>query len=258
VEKKKRTPIPEEVSDQLLFATDYTCCICRRPDRPLQIHHIDEDPSNNDISNLAVLCLDCHHKTQVHGGFGKRYTPGVVCKYREDWLRTVGTKRARQTRLNPDRASRAPMQRMSAEYARQHAQRLRTLYASFSTGIDLLHTYIEQLHRYASPPGNAPLLNEPLEQRKERLRPICEQAEELLNSTIPQIRIEPGAEHVCDLYKTFRSVVDQCVSAIDYEHTRSGFLSGLYTMFNLQQADKKFADLQTAIRDHLRRIDQLC
>jgi hypothetical protein len=64
------------------------------PERPVQIHHIDENPANNDVSNLAVLCLLCHDKTQVHGGFGRTYSPGAIRKYRDDWLRIVREKRA--------------------------------------------------------------------------------------------------------------------------------------------------------------------
>jgi hypothetical protein len=48
-----------------------TCCRCRTPGRPIQIHHIDGDPANNAEENLAVLCLDCHDDTLVTGGFGR-------------------------------------------------------------------------------------------------------------------------------------------------------------------------------------------
>ena len=33
---------------------EQTCC--------LDIHHIDNNPSNNDIGNLAILCVMCHRK----------------------------------------------------------------------------------------------------------------------------------------------------------------------------------------------------
>jgi len=29
-------------------------------DRALSVHHIDEDPTNNDLDNLEVLCRSCH------------------------------------------------------------------------------------------------------------------------------------------------------------------------------------------------------
>jgi uncharacterized membrane protein len=93
---KRRDPLTEAESAEILFASDSTCCKCRIPHRPLQIHHIDDDRSNNDPSNLAVLCLECHHETQVQGGFGRTLTPRLVRMYRDRWLCTVQEVRSRQ------------------------------------------------------------------------------------------------------------------------------------------------------------------
>jgi hypothetical protein len=49
----------------------------------------DEDPSNNVPANLAVLCLECHNRTQVSGGFGRQLTDTLVIKYRDEWLARV-------------------------------------------------------------------------------------------------------------------------------------------------------------------------
>jgi len=51
----------------------------------VQIHHIDDDPSNNMVENLAVLCFLCHHETQIQGGFSRTLTPDLVSRYRDDW-----------------------------------------------------------------------------------------------------------------------------------------------------------------------------
>lgn len=61
---KTRTPIPEETAASVQFASDRTCCVCQIPGRHIQIHHIDEDPSNNGEWNLCVLCLLCHNDTR--------------------------------------------------------------------------------------------------------------------------------------------------------------------------------------------------
>jgi len=45
---------------RLMFNADHTCCICQQKGKPVQINHIDSDPSNNDYDNLIVLCLDHH------------------------------------------------------------------------------------------------------------------------------------------------------------------------------------------------------
>ena len=86
--KKERIPIPPELSARVLFESDRTCCVCCKK-MPVQIHHIDDDPSNNDIENLAVLCLLCHNETQLRGGFDRKLNAGQVRLYRADWLRRV-------------------------------------------------------------------------------------------------------------------------------------------------------------------------
>jgi len=85
--KKSRIPIPTKVASEVLFNADRTCCVCNIPGKAVQIHHIDEVPSNNDEDNLCVLCLQCHDETQTRGGFSN--------KYRVDWAARVKTRRAK-------------------------------------------------------------------------------------------------------------------------------------------------------------------
>lgn len=92
-EKKNRVPIPSEISSQVLFSHDHTCCVCNEKGKPVQIHHINEDPSNNEINNLAVLCLDDHERTQLKGGFGRKLNAPEVILYRDDWVRRVAQRR---------------------------------------------------------------------------------------------------------------------------------------------------------------------
>ncbi len=70
--KKSRNEISIETAAQILFESDRTCCICRQRKRPIQIHHLDDDPSNNAPENLACLCFDCHRDTQIQGGFDRK------------------------------------------------------------------------------------------------------------------------------------------------------------------------------------------
>jgi hypothetical protein len=91
---KKRSQIPPEIAARVLFTSDRTCCVCRNQGKPIQIHHIDEKPSNNSPKNLAVLCLDCHRETQIRGGFDRKLDENQIILYREDWLRTVAQRRA--------------------------------------------------------------------------------------------------------------------------------------------------------------------
>jgi hypothetical protein len=60
----------------------------------VQVHHIDDDPSNNDPDNLAVLCFDHHRDTQITGGFDRKLSAGQIRLYRDDWLVRVARRRA--------------------------------------------------------------------------------------------------------------------------------------------------------------------
>jgi hypothetical protein len=92
-QNKVRVPIPQDLADDLLFRSDRTCCKCRDSGRPVQIHHINDDPSDNRLNNLAVLCLLCHDQTQIIGGFGRKLNAGQVTRYRDDWLALVEARR---------------------------------------------------------------------------------------------------------------------------------------------------------------------
>ena len=63
VSKKKdtnmaRKQLSEALKDKVKKEFNYKCAICAN-DNP-QIHHIDEEHSNNEIENLLPLCPNCH------------------------------------------------------------------------------------------------------------------------------------------------------------------------------------------------------
>lgn len=63
--RKLRTPIPQlsKVKAELQKEIDSVCPFCDNNDvGHFQIHHIDEDPSNNQPINLLLLCPTCHSK----------------------------------------------------------------------------------------------------------------------------------------------------------------------------------------------------
>ena len=91
--KKGRVPVPANVATVLMFGSDRTCCVCHERGEPIQVHHIDEDPSNNDPDNLAVLCFHCHDETQIRGGFGRKLDAAQVKYFRDDWHRRVEARR---------------------------------------------------------------------------------------------------------------------------------------------------------------------
>lgn len=57
-----RETIPKKIREALLDEYDHRCAVCGG-DRP-QVHHIDEDASNNDLTNLLPLCPNCHLRDQ--------------------------------------------------------------------------------------------------------------------------------------------------------------------------------------------------
>lgn len=91
----KRKKIPEQLAAKVLFLSERTCCICRLRGKPIQIHHIDMDRNNNDIGNLAVLCLNCHSDAHSDSGLGRKLGQEEIRLYKEDWLKTVSTRRSR-------------------------------------------------------------------------------------------------------------------------------------------------------------------
>ena len=102
---KRRTSIPDDVAARVLFEQDHTCCICRESGLPVQIHHLDEDPSNNAFENLALLCLEDHDRTQVRGGFARKLAASEVENYRVDWLARVESRRAQADQLAVEKMS---------------------------------------------------------------------------------------------------------------------------------------------------------
>lgn len=91
--KKIRIPIPNDTAADILFLSDRTCCVCNTRGKQVQIHHLDENPANNNIYNLSVLCFDCHNQTMIKGGFGRKLEVYQIIKYRKDWLDRVKSRR---------------------------------------------------------------------------------------------------------------------------------------------------------------------
>ncbi len=93
--KKIRVSIPDEIAADILFLSDRTCCVCNARGKRVQIHHIDENPANNNIGNLSVLCFDCHDQTMTSGGFGRKLNANQIIKYRNEWLDRVKNRKTK-------------------------------------------------------------------------------------------------------------------------------------------------------------------
>jgi hypothetical protein len=75
----------ETLFNQVLFESDRICCVCRDHSRPVQIHHIDGNHSNNDRSNLTVVCDPCHKIAHTTIPFSRNLTPDLVRLYDKSW-----------------------------------------------------------------------------------------------------------------------------------------------------------------------------
>lgn len=95
-QRKQRIEIPADTAAEVLFEADRTCCVCRDRAKPVQLHHIDDNPSNSSAANLAVLCFDCHRNTQIRGGFDRKLDAAQIKKYKADWIKRIQAKRDEQ------------------------------------------------------------------------------------------------------------------------------------------------------------------
>ena len=59
---KSRITIPVKIKNDVLKEFHHRCAICGG-DGP-HLHHIDENPSNNELNNLLPLCPNCHLRDQ--------------------------------------------------------------------------------------------------------------------------------------------------------------------------------------------------
>ena len=136
--KPPRPPIPDDIVAEVVHASDLSCCICQKPNSYRDIHHIDEDRTNNDVANLAVVCKECHTEIHAHREFSRKLTPATVTKYRDEWLKLVQERRRAQAG-HPAAAQRT----MTTEQARRHAQRLRDLYKPFYDAVLVMKNIVD-------------------------------------------------------------------------------------------------------------------
>lgn len=93
----RRYPTEDECA-AILVASDRTCCVCREGGKAIQLHHLDDDRSNPDPDNFAVLCLECHNQTLVQGGFGRRLNEAQIRRYRDEWTGALRDRVAAEAR----------------------------------------------------------------------------------------------------------------------------------------------------------------
>jgi hypothetical protein len=84
----KRPGVPSDIETELFIRSRRRCCICFGLDQSLsvrkgQIAHLDRNPSNNRLDNLAWLCHDHHDEYDSSTRQSKGLTIREVKSYRE-------------------------------------------------------------------------------------------------------------------------------------------------------------------------------
>jgi hypothetical protein len=82
--KSRRTPIPPKTAEDVMVASAHTCCICRQDGRDVNLHHINGDPSDHRMTNLAPLCSLCHTNVGTKGR-GRKITQPEVLRFKKEW-----------------------------------------------------------------------------------------------------------------------------------------------------------------------------
>jgi tetratricopeptide (TPR) repeat protein len=93
-----RPKMPKAIETELLRLSARRCCLCYGLHQDIdekkgQIAHLDHDPTNNDIDNLAWLSLEHHDEYDGKTSQSKRYTIQEVKKYRNDLYKIIAAKR---------------------------------------------------------------------------------------------------------------------------------------------------------------------
>ncbi|TAJ07158.1 MAG: HNH endonuclease [Nitrospirae bacterium] len=89
--KKRRRNVPASIADKVAYMADMLCCACEK--RGHQIHHIDSNPSNNDLDNLVLLCFEHHDEVTSRGGLSRKLSPGILRQYRKALYRKIEARR---------------------------------------------------------------------------------------------------------------------------------------------------------------------
>lgn len=92
--KKKKGEIFASTEAEVMFKSDLQCCICQK--KGDHIHHLDSDPSDNNIDNLTLLCFKHHNEAIITGSLSKKLSRLTILNYREHHYKVIEYARQRQ------------------------------------------------------------------------------------------------------------------------------------------------------------------
>jgi hypothetical protein len=79
----ERVAVSEGLRIETIAKCNNRCCVCQTPF--VVIHHIDENPSNNDPDNLAPLCPNCHSQAHSTAQLTTNLTGERIKLLRDKW-----------------------------------------------------------------------------------------------------------------------------------------------------------------------------
>lgn len=96
--RTKRTQIPAKVQTEVLLRSGRICCLCYglkgdESVQPGQTAHLDGDPNNNALDNLAWMCLPHHDQYDGSTSQSKNFTEAEARSYRERLYSAVDKRR---------------------------------------------------------------------------------------------------------------------------------------------------------------------
>lgn len=82
-----RKAIPSAIKNKLLYESRYCCAICQKSG--CQIHHIDQDHSNNAEGNLIVLCAAHHDEAHTTRSMSNNLDARALRHAKNKWTKQV-------------------------------------------------------------------------------------------------------------------------------------------------------------------------
>jgi len=82
-----RKRVPRKIEHTLFYKCVFVCVICQSAS--IQIHHIDENSSNNDESNLVPLCSPHHNEAHTTRKNNANLTTTRIKAFKKKWINDV-------------------------------------------------------------------------------------------------------------------------------------------------------------------------
>lgn len=174
---KQRPAIPIVVQTELLLQSRRRCCLCfgLKADIEVkegQIAHLDRNPSNNKLDNLAWLCLSHHDHYDSVRRQTKRLTPEEVKSYRaqlHSQLSALMSKSAGETNGQSDETETDSALEVLHRYSYADKAATKVIKAEILTRIEQIYQFSRLYESVVDAAGRENLTDEQAELRYERL-----------------------------------------------------------------------------------------